>query len=166
MNEEIALIVHNIRSAYNVGSMIRTAEGLGIKKVFVGGYSPYPRQKDDERLPHIAKKVHERITKTSLGAEEHLNIDHFEHIDELMSRLKKNGYKIIGLEQADGSIPLSNCRSRGKLALIVGEEVNGLAPALKSRCDFIVEIPMKGQKESFNVATAAAIALYHLSNEK
>lgn len=157
----ITVIVHNIRSTHNVGSIFRTAEGIGIKEIILTGYTPYPTYSGDRRLPHLAEKITRQIHKTALGAETIVPFRYFETIDEFLAL---NTHPIIALEQAPGSIPLDTYQSPPAFALLLGEEVDGIAPDLLAQCDTIVEIPMKGKKESFNVSVAAGIALYILSN--
>jgi tRNA G18 (ribose-2'-O)-methylase SpoU len=159
---EIIVIAHNIRSTHNVGSIFRTCEGFGIKHIIISGYTPYPRQAKDTRLPHIAEKLTKQIHKTALGAEEMVSFEYQESLD--LHTLKNNGYTIVGLEQNDRSIPLEKYTSPDKIALLLGEEVEGISSDLIAKCDDIIEIPMSGQKESFNVSVAAGIALYALSS--
>ena len=154
------LIAHNLRSAHNVGSLLRTAEGLGVSQVFLTGYTPYPHQKNDSRLPHLSQKIDSQISKTALGAEKTLG-EHSESIHETIKKLKKTGYEIAALEQAPNSIKLTVFVPPEKLAIVVGREVDGIEPEILELCDTILEIPMLGQKESFNVVQAAAMALYH-----
>jgi len=158
---EIIVIAHNIRSTHNVGAIFRTAEGFGINKIILSGYTPYPRTSNDARLPHIAEKLTSQIHKTALGAE---GIVEFEYTElPPLSSLKEAGYRIIGLEQAARSISLPDYHAKGKVALLLGEEVHGIEAELLNQCDDIIEIPMVGQKESFNVSVATGIALYQLS---
>lgn len=157
----IILIVYNLRSCHNVGAILRTCDGLGVDKVYLTGYTPYPKTVNDERLPHIASKVNDQIAKTALGAEKSVNWQHFNEIEPLLSKLTAENFKLIALEQAPNATKLTNFKPPEKLALIVGREVEGLEPEIQKLTDKIVEIPMLGSKESFNVATAAAIALYH-----
>lgn len=159
---EIIVIAHNIRSTHNVGSIFRTAEGFGVQKIILSGYTPYPRIADDPRLPHIADKLTRQIHKTALNAETLVPFEYQETPD--IASLKQQGYRIVGLEQADNSISLKDYETPKKVALILGEEVEGIARDLLEECDDIIEIPMQGQKESFNVSVAAGIALYHLSD--
>jgi len=158
---QLVLIAHNLRSAHNVGSLLRTAEGLGVKQVFLTGYTPYPLAQNDDRLPHLALKIDRQIGKTSLGAEKTIDWRHADEIDSVLADLKEKGFTIAALEQAPESIKLPDYRPPDKLALIVGREVEGLERAVLDSSDLILEIPMLGQKESFNVASAAAMALYH-----
>lgn len=158
---DIIVVVHNIRSTHNVGSLFRTAEGFGIKKLLISGYSPHPRTAHDTRLPHVADKATRQIHKTALGAESLVPFEYFTEVD--FRSLRKSGYRIVALEQATGSVLLPNYTPPEKIVLVLGEEVQGISPYLLEQCDDIVEIPMAGKKESFNVSVAAGIALYHLS---
>lgn len=160
----IIVIAHNLRSAHNVGSLLRTSEGLGVGKIWLSGYSPYPQRENrenDPRLPHIAQKVDRQIAKTALGAEKLINWQHETDINKVFAELKKQGFMVAAVEQAPGSIKLPEFKPPPKLALVFGREVEGLEPEVRAACDFTLEIPMFGQKESFNVAAAAAITLYH-----
>lgn len=161
---KIVLVIHNVRSCHNVGSMLRTADGLGVKCVYLTGYTPYPTAPNDPRLPHLSSKINRQISKTSLGAEESVCWEHFDKLEPAMQKLREQGYVVAALEQTRGSIALSDHRQPEKVALIVGSEVNGLDKETLEFVDTCIEIPMKGKKESFNVSVAAAIALYHLSN--
>ncbi len=162
---KIVVIAHNLRSIHNVGSLLRTAEGLGIEEVFLTGYSPYPNQKDDARLPHQITKINSQISKTALGAEIILG-KHADDIFELINHLKAERYIISALEQDDRSIELNSYDPPDKVALIIGREVEGIEKEILDQCDSILQIPMFGQKESFNVVQAAAMALYKLRFSK
>lgn len=158
---QIVVIAHNLRSCHNVGSLLRTAEGLGVAQVLCTGYTPYPLQKDDPRLPHEAQKLHKQISKTALGAEDTQSWEHAEDIFAVIDRFRQEDYVICALEQTPSSIALPTFATPDKLVLIIGREVEGLEPAVLEACDIHLEIPMFGQKESFNVVQAAAMALYH-----
>lgn len=160
---EIAVIAHNIRSTHNVGSIFRTCDGFGVQELYLTGYSPYPIVKNDTRLPHIAEKLTKQISKTALGAEKTVLFSHEEDINHIIKRLRSQEYFIIGLEQEDHSISLPDYIPQPKVALILGEEVHGIPKSIIEDCDFSLEIPMKGKKESFNVSVAAGIALYALT---
>jgi 23S rRNA (guanosine2251-2'-O)-methyltransferase len=162
MKSSIILIAHNLRSAHNVGSLFRTAEGLGLFKIYLTGYTPYPSSESDIRLPHISNRIDKQIVKTALGAEKYIAWEHIELVEELISVLKKDGYTISALEQAWNSIPLQNFKTHKKQVLVVGREVEGIEQQVLAICDSITEIPMSGRKESFNVVQAAAMALYHM----
>ena len=158
---EIIVIAHNIRSTHNVGSIFRTAEGFGVKKIILSGYSPHPSLPGDTRLPHIAEKLTRQIHKTALGAEVMVPFEYQTEPD--FESLKSAGYRIVGLEQDQRSVMLPDYKPSEKVTLLLGEEVEGIEPSLRLKCDDLIEIPMQGQKESFNVSVAAGIALYHLS---
>lgn len=158
---EIIIVAHNIRSTHNVGAIFRTAEGLGIKKIVLSGYTPYPQQDNDTRLPHISAKLTSQIHKTALGAERIVSFEYREQPP--IAELKASDYRIVALEQAPTSIPLQTYKAPPKVALVLGEEVEGVTPELLAQCEDILEIPMVGQKESFNVSVATGIALYQLA---
>lgn len=162
MMKSIVLIVHDIRSCHNVGSLLRTAEGLGIEMVYFTGYTPYPATKPDERLPHITRKLTEQIHKTALGAETLQPWQHHTDITKLLAELRKQGFVIAGLEQDKKSVPLPTYKAPEKIALVLGSEVTGMAQELLRQMDVTLEIPMFGKKESFNVVQAAAMALHAL----
>lgn len=174
----IIVIAHNIRSTHNVGSIFRTCEGFGVEKLILSGYTPYPDlscqssapacayldgeiTRDDPRLPHIREKITSQIHKTALGAEQLVPFEYHETLD--LGTLDLAGYRIVALEQAPDSITLRDYHAPDHVALILGEEVHGITSDILSQCDDCLEIPMCGQKESFNVSVATGIALYELS---
>lgn len=157
---DLVLLVHNIRSTYNIGALFRTAEGCGVKKIILSGYSPYPALPHDTRLPHIRDKLTRDIHKTALGAEVLVPFDYI--LEPPCDELKRQGYSIVALEQAKKSRNLRDYKPREKIALLIGEEVHGITPDLLAKCEDILEIPMVGEKESFNVSVATGIALYEL----
>ncbi len=161
---EIILLAHNIRSTHNVGAFLRTCDGFGVTKVIFSGYTPYPTLENDTRLPHFADKMTRQIHKTALGAETMVPFERFEEppIDEL----KEQGFTIVGLEQDERSIMLPEYSVPDKVVLLLGNEIDGIYPELRVKCDDLIEIPMVGDKESFNVSVAAGIALYYLSLHK
>ena len=164
---EIILGLHNIRSTYNVGAILRTAEGLGVSKVICSGYTPW--FKKPGILPHLLTKLQHQIHKSALGAEEMLEVDWTEDIVLELQRLKGLGYQIVGLENnlEQEMVLLSDKnlseKVSDKIVLILGEEVGGISEEVQKEVDLFLEIPMKGQKESFNVSVAAGIALFRLS---
>jgi len=160
------VILHNIRSTHNVGSILRTCDGFGIERVYIGGYTPYPRGSEDKRLPHIADKITKQIAKTALGAENTVQIILYEDIYELLEELRQDDYSIVALEQNERSIALEQLPSKQSVALLLGSEVEGIETDLLTRADIIAEIPMYGAKESFNVAVASGIALYVISHKR
>lgn len=158
-----ALLLHNIRSVHNVGSLLRTCDGLGVDEIIFSGYTPYPRLSHDERLPHLIERQTKAIHKTALGAEERLALRRESDPKTAIENYRQKGYRILGLEQTAHSVPLAHYQRPEDIMVIVGEEVTGIEPALIALCDDIVEIPMRGHKESFNVSVAGAIALYVLT---
>ncbi|MEK7186994.1 MAG: TrmH family RNA methyltransferase [Patescibacteria group bacterium] len=150
------LVLDNIRSVENTGSIFRTAECFGVSKIILVGTTPAPTDRFGRKRKDFAK--------VALGAEKLVN---WKHVDDLKSQilnLKKEGYKIVALEQHSKSKNLSTCQvdTLGKLALIVGNEVEGVSRGVLDIVDEIVEIPMKGKKESLNVAVATGITLFKL----
>jgi len=158
---EIIVIAHNIRSTHNIGAIFRTSEGLGVSNIIISGYSPYPSVPNDTRLPHIGEKLTLQIHKTALGAEAMIPFEHQDTPD--FASLKDQGFTIVGLEQDNRSIQLNKYTCPSKVALLLGEEVKGITDDSRNQCDDLIEIPMVGQKESFNVSVAAGIALYALT---
>jgi len=160
--KQLIIIAHNLRSAHNVGSLLRTAEGMGISEVILSGYTPFPPlASGDPRLPHEQLKVAKLIHKTALGAE---NTQKWQRDTDVMSRirqLKDDGYTVAALEQSATSVMLPSYAAPGKLAIMLGREVEGVEPEVLAACDVHLEIPMFGSKESYNVVQAAAMAMYH-----
>lgn len=166
---KIVLILDNIRSCYNVGAILRTAEGFGVSQVILSGYTP--RVHDPNLLPHLREKLDHEIHKTALGAEEMLDISSCDNIVSKIGELKDQGYQIIGLENNIDSDKLVLLNERGikeklgdRIVLILGEEVHGIDYSFHDIIDLFLEIPMRGQKESFNVSVAAGIAMYALTS--
>ena len=164
---ETILSLHNIRSTYNVGAILRSAEGFGVARVILSGYTP--RVHASNLLPHLREKLDKEIHKTALGAENMLDIYSSDDILSELKSLKEQGYQIVGLEnniQDERLVTLGSQEQKAllkdKFVLILGEEVNGIENSLYDIIDLFVEIPMRGQKESFNVSVAAGIALYGL----
>ena len=167
-NREIAIILHNIRSTYNVGSILRTADGFGVNRVIYSGYTPTPLPYS-KLLPHLAVKLSDQIHKTALGAEQTLKSSITDDIKQTLNDLKNSGFQIIGLENnLSGKIthlindPETKTHLKNKVAILLGEEVHGIPKELHSQVDLFLEIPMYGEKESFNVSVATAILLFYL----
>ena len=164
---KLIIVLDNIRSTYNVGAILRTAEGFGVEKVILSGYTP--RVHDENLLPHLREKQDHAIHKTALGAEEMLDIYSSHDILKDLEEYKKQGWQIVGLENniEKNLIKLNDSKLKAKLSdkvvLILGEEVKGIDYSLHDIIDLFIEIPMKGQKESFNVSVAAGVALYALN---
>lgn len=151
------LILEDIRSAYNVGAIFRTADGAGVSKIFLVGYTPAPVDRFGRPQPEIKK--------TSLGASEEIAWEQRADVVELIAELQREGFQIVAVEQTAKSIPLQKLMVPEKVAYIVGNEVDGVSEAALSLADTIVEIPMLGTKESLNVSVATGIVLYHGLNE-
>jgi len=162
----LALILSDIRSTHNVGSILRSADGFGADHIFFAGYTPYPKYQGDTRLPHLSNKITNSIHKTALGAEGTMPFSIFSTIKEAVDKARREGYKIASIEQSKISIPLNQFEFVEDLALILGNEIEGVSRQTLETSDVILEIPMNGHKESFNVSVAAAIALYALKYGK
>lgn len=150
----LELILLDVRSSHNVGSIFRTADGAGVNKLWLVGYTPAPLDQ--------FKRVNGEIAKTALGAEKTLLWEKRENIFDLIGELKKAGYQIWALEQNKKSVDYRKVKLAGKTALIVGNEVGGIEPEVLNLCDKIIEIPMRGEKESLNVAVATGVAVFKL----
>jgi tRNA G18 (ribose-2'-O)-methylase SpoU len=147
-----AVLLDNIRSAWNVGSILRSADGFGLDHVYLCGITPSPEQ--------------DAVTKTSLGAEDTIPWSLHKDAVKLAAGLKKEGWRIIALEEGKGSKEIKK-RSKGnveKSVLILGSEVTGVDPGLLALCDEMISIPMRGQKRSLNVAIAFSVAAYALTS--
>ncbi len=160
MKREIVVIADDIRSTHNVGSILRTSEGIGVKKVYLSGYTPYPISNKDTRLPHLANKINSRIIKTSLGAEGLVAWEHAENINKLIGELKNQGYIVIAVELTESAKALGSITIPNKVAFIFGNERTGIPTKHLELADEIVFIPMLGNKESFNVVQSMAMVLY------
>ncbi len=158
--KSLVVVIHNIRSTHNVGSILRSCDGFGVDHVVLSGYTPYPEILNDQRLPHIRDKITKQIHKTALGAEKTLSLEQTTQCN--LAAYKTDGYRIVGLEQHSTSIPINQYTPPHKVVLLLGEEVDGISYDLLNQCDDIIEIPMSGTKESFNVSVATGIALYAL----
>lgn len=154
----MVVVLHNIRSSHNVGSIFRTADAAGIGKIYLAGITPSPIDKYG--------RPNTRLTKVSLGAENFVVWEKVKSTARLIDKLKAQGYNILAVEQSDKSEPLFKVKltktSARKSVLVLGNEITGLPPGLLKRADTIVEIPMAGKKESLNVAVAFGIAAFHL----
>jgi 23S rRNA (guanosine2251-2'-O)-methyltransferase len=149
MKFKIRVILHNIRSAYNVGSIFRTADAVGVEKIYLTGYTPNP-SKD------------KKIEKTALGAEKYVAWQSYKNLNYLLKKLRKEKFKIVALEQSEKSIPYYKFKPKFDFVLILGNEVRGLNKRTLEKCDYILEIPMFGKKESLNVAVAFGIVALDL----
>ena len=153
----LTLILHNVRSNHNVGSIFRTSECAGVKKIYLCGYTPAPSDKFD--------RENKEISKTALGAEKIVVWEKIENIKAQITKLKKEGFEIIALEQSEKSLDYKKFARENKsekLVLVLGNEVGGIEAEILALCDQIIEIPMRGEKESLNVSVAAGIAIFRL----
>ncbi len=145
----VTVLLHNIRSMYNVGSVFRTADAAGIAKVIITGYTATPPRKE--------------IDKTALGAQESVPWEYFSHPKEILEKLKNQGVTICGLEITENSMRYTDiCKQDFPLCLILGNEVEGIDSDVLQFCDHVLEIPQYGTKHSLNVSVAAGIALYEM----
>lgn len=146
----IILVLENIRSAYNVGSVFRTCDAFLVEAIFITGYS--------------AKPPHKEVRKTALGAEETVNWQHFPDAASAIAELRERGYNIFAAEQAEGSYQLQAIQFEPdeKIAVVFGNEVTGVEQSTIAMCDGCLEIPQLGMKHSLNIATAAGVVLWEL----
>jgi len=146
----IIAVLENVRSAYNVGSIFRTADAFLIEAVYICGFTAYP--------------PHKEIKKTALGADETVRWKHFKNINEAIEDIRSLGYKIYAVEQAKDSYKLQaiSCEPDEKIAVVFGNEVTGVEQATIEQCDGCIEIPQMGMKHSLNISVAAGIVLWEL----
>ncbi|HEC30778.1 MAG TPA: TrmH family RNA methyltransferase [Candidatus Yonathbacteria bacterium] len=158
MKVELVLILHNIRSVYNVGAIFRTADASGVKKIYLTGYTPTPLDRFGRKRKDVAK--------SALGAEEVVTWEQYEDPHKLIEKLKKIDFEIIALEQASQSKDYRELKLKKNTALLIGSEIEGLPQTLLETSDAIIEIPMRGKKESLNVSVAVGVALYELTRNE
>jgi 23S rRNA (guanosine2251-2'-O)-methyltransferase len=146
----IIVVLENIRSAYNVGSVFRTSDAFLVEAIYIIGYTSQP--------------PHKEIKKTALGAEETVLWKHFATSAEAIDELRANGYNVYAVEQAEGSFKLNaiGFEADEKIAVIFGNEVAGVEQSTISLCDGCIEIPQLGMKHSLNIATAVGVVLWEL----
>ncbi len=159
VGKNIAVVLHNIRSLHNVGSIFRTSDAAGVSKIYLCGITPAPVDRFGRPVPQLAK--------VALGAEKNVPWEAVKASAEfkLIKKLKKDGYKILAIEQAKNSVPYHRLKFKGskfKVALIMGNEVRGLPKNILKIADKTLEIPMRGTKESLNVSVAFGIAVFGL----
>lgn len=150
------LILHNIRSVYNVGAIFRTCDASGISKIYLTGYTPMPIDR--------FKRWRKDFAKAALGAEKTITWKYIETVEEVIKKMKKEEYTVIGFEQSVDAIDYKKVLIKGDTAFLVGNEVTGISPKILKKCDVIAEIPMKGKKESLNVSVAFGIAIFRILN--
>ena len=146
------MILYNVRSSHNVGAIFRTCDGAGVSKIYLTGYTPAP-------IDRFGRPVLE-IVKTSLGASKMVSWEKVDDITELIKKLQGDGVTVVAVEQADGSVSLFDFEIPEKVAYIMGNEITGVISEVLKLCDAVVEIPMRGQKESLNVSVSTGIVLF------
>jgi tRNA G18 (ribose-2'-O)-methylase SpoU len=151
---ENILILNDIRSVENVGAMFRTADAVGINKIYLSGYTPTPLDRFGRKRGDLAK--------SALGAEEFVLWEQKKSISSLLTKLKKDKFLIIGIEQDKKSVDYKKVKLGVRNAFIVGTEVTGIPKNVLKKCDVIAEIPMRGKKESLNVSVALGVALFRI----
>jgi len=152
--KDFILVLPNIRSAINVGAIFRTADAVGISKIYLTGYTPRPNDKFG--------RVQKDIAKSALGAETWIPWEYKKSLSLLINQLKKEDYLIIAIEQDKKSTDYRKIKIKNKTAFILGAEVGGLDKNILKKCDKIAEIPMRGQKESLNVSVACGVGLFRI----
>lgn len=155
MKREVQVMLDNVRSAHNVGSIFRTSDGAGVSKIYLVGYTPAPLDRFG--------RVQPEIKKTSLGASKTVSwqqLDDQSAIEILVS-LKKEGWQIVVVEQVPEAVSLYDFKPAQKIVYILGNEIDGVRPDLISVADKVIEIPMHGHKESLNVSVATGIVLFN-----
>lgn len=153
LNMKIYVILHNIRSAHNVGSVFRTSDGAGVSKIFLTGYTPSP-------IDRFGREQKE-ILKTSLGATNTVPYEIVEDIHELISRLKREHITLVAVEQTEHAIEYKTFSPQGDVAFIFGNEVTGVETEVLEQSDVHIQIPMNGAKESLNVSVCVGIILFY-----
>lgn len=143
------VIAHNIRSLHNVGAIFRSADAFGVERLYLTGFTGTPPRSE--------------IAKTALGAEDRVAWEKVVDVVEAIDGIKRDGYRVVALENGVGAGKIGPMD--GKIALLLGNEVEGIEPSVLSLCDETVEIPMPGRKRSLNVSVAAGIAMFALSQE-
>lgn len=150
------LIIHDVRSVQNVGAMFRTADAAGVDKIYLTGYTPAPLDRFGRKRGDLAK--------SALGAEEYVPWEQKKSATLLLTKLKKEAFQIIAIEQDKKSIDYKKVKLKARNAFIVGPEVTGIPKDVLKKCDIIAEIPMRGKKESLNVSVALGVALFRILN--
>lgn len=155
--QEIAVLLHNVRSAHNVGAIFRTADAAGVSRVFLTGYTPHPRDRFDRPQKEIAK--------TALGAESFIPWESASSPASIIGRLRAEGWRIVGVEQDGAARDFREFQMLQPTLFLFGNEVHGLSRQVRSLSDELIEISMRGRKESLNVAVAAGIILFGVQPE-
>ncbi len=154
--KELVAVLHDIRSLHNVGSIMRTADAAGVSKIYFCGITPKPTDAFGKYRP--------QISKVALGAEKTVPWEYSKSSIRTISRLKKEGYKIFAVEQSKKSVPYHKAKpgKKDRIVLVMGNEVKGLPQSVLKNSDKILEIPMRGKKESLNVSVSFGIAVFRI----
>lgn len=156
MKKEVFVLLNNIRSIHNVGSIFRTASALGVSKIYLSGFTPTPTDRFGKKRTDFAK--------VSLGSENLLNWEYLENPIRFLNKIKKEGVEIVSIEQDKKSIDYKKVKIKYPVIFMVGEETKGIDKKILKISDRIVEIPMKGNKESLNVSVSFGVALFRILN--
>jgi len=156
MKKEVFVLLNNIRSIHNVGSIFRTASALGVSKIYLSGFTPTPTDRFGKKRTDFAK--------VSLGSENLLNWEYLENPIRFLNKIKKEGVEIMSIEQDKKSIDYKKVKIKYPVIFMVGEETKGIDKKILKISDRIVEIPMKGNKESLNVSVSFGVALFRILN--
>ena len=156
MKKELVIVLDNIRSVHNVGSIFRTSDALGVNKIFLCGCTPMPKDRFGRERKDLAK--------VALGAEKSIAWEYCESTEDVVKKLKKEKVQIIALEQAKNSIDYKKVKTKNKVVIVLGEEVHGLTKKVLDLVDIVMEIPMNGIKESLNVSVAFGVAAFRILN--
>jgi len=160
MKNELYLILDNIRSLYNVGSIFRIADCVGVRKIYITGITPYPTLSNDPRKPWEIERIQKQLHKTALGAELSIPWAYYPNIDIIVKQINSENIPIFILESNEISKNIYSIEFPNRCALIVGNEIYGVNQSLINQSTKIIHIPMVGIKESLNVSTATSIACY------
>ncbi len=152
MKRSVCLLLHDIRSVYNVGAIVRTADAVGISRIYLTGFSPTPLDRFGQPRGDFAK--------CALGSELTVPWKYAKTPAALLKRLKKDGYEIIAIEQDARSVDYKKVKPAAQSLVIFGTETTGISKSLIGKCDTVAEIPMRGKKESLNVSVSAGIVLF------
>jgi 23S rRNA (guanosine2251-2'-O)-methyltransferase len=154
MKSKVFVLLHNIRSVYNVGSIFRTSDALGINKIYLSGYTPTPIDK--------FSRARKDLSKVALGAEKNISWEYIKEPKTIITKLKKEKFQIVGIEQSEKSVDYKKVKIKPRVLFVVGNEVNGIEKGILKSCDVVAEIPMKGEKESLNVSVAFGVGLFRM----
>lgn len=153
-SNKAVVILHNIRSVHNVGSVFRTSDAMGVSKIYLTGYTPTPLDRFGRERKDVAK--------SALGAQKSVEWEYVKSASAVVEKLKKEKFEIVAVEQSSQSIDYKKFITKQNVAFLFGNEVRGVSKSLLKKCDKIIEIPMRGKKESLNVSVSAGIVLFRV----